>query len=156
MFGDQPCLSTLDSRSQRRATSHDNFNLFGFPATKEEKISSLENISVLQARKYGVRAAMPGFIGKRLCPELVFAKPDFQKYTAASKEVQEGMGPPYLLSCLSNFSQGLRWSKVSCSARMSSRLFLSFSSIVSSRFSGSVSQANQHTQGAPGRTWMHL
>ncbi|GAQ82213.1 putative DNA repair protein [Klebsormidium nitens] len=42
-----------------------------------------------EARKYGVRAAMPGFIGKRLCPQLVFAKPDFQKYTAASKEVQE-------------------------------------------------------------------
>jgi hypothetical protein len=80
------------------------------------------SIPVLQARKYGVRAAMPGFIGKRLCPELVFAKPDFQKYTAASKEVQEGMGPPYLLTCLSSFSQGLRWSKVSCLARRSNRL----------------------------------
>ena len=25
-----------------------------------------------EARKYGVRAAMPGFIGRRLCPALVF------------------------------------------------------------------------------------
>lgn len=32
------------------------------------------------ARKYGVRSAMPGFIGRRLCPQLVFVKPDFSKY----------------------------------------------------------------------------
>ncbi len=36
------------------------------------------------ARKYGVRSAMPGFIGRRLCPELVFVKPNFQKYTRAA------------------------------------------------------------------------
>ena len=38
------------------------------------------------ARKYGVRAAMPGFIAKKLCPELVFVKPDFKKYIKASQE----------------------------------------------------------------------
>ena len=27
------------------------------------------------ARRYGVRSAMPGFIGRRLCPELVFVRP---------------------------------------------------------------------------------
>lgn len=37
------------------------------------------------ARKFGIRAAMPGFIARRLCPELVFVKPDFQKYTTASQ-----------------------------------------------------------------------
>ena len=37
------------------------------------------------ARKFGVRAAMPGFIAKKLCPELVFVKPDFKKYIAASR-----------------------------------------------------------------------
>lgn len=37
------------------------------------------------ARKFGIRAAMPGFIARRLCPELVFVKPDFQKYTKASQ-----------------------------------------------------------------------
>lgn len=36
------------------------------------------------ARKYGIRSAMPGFIGRRLCPELVFVKPNFQKYTRAA------------------------------------------------------------------------
>ncbi|KAL3138793.1 hypothetical protein ABBQ32_005635 [Trebouxia sp. C0010 RCD-2024] len=37
------------------------------------------------ARKFGIRAAMPGFIARRLCPDLVFVKPDFQKYTKASQ-----------------------------------------------------------------------
>ena len=37
------------------------------------------------ARKYGVRSAMPGFIARELCPQLVFAKSDFGKYTAASR-----------------------------------------------------------------------
>ena len=37
------------------------------------------------ARKFGIRAAMPGFIARRLCPELVFVTPDFQKYTKASQ-----------------------------------------------------------------------
>ena len=36
------------------------------------------------ARKFGVRAAMPGFIARKLCPALVFVKPDFGKYTAAA------------------------------------------------------------------------
>ena len=30
-------------------------------------------------------AASAGFIGRRLCPELVFAKPDFQKYSKAAQ-----------------------------------------------------------------------
>ena len=38
-----------------------------------------------EARKFGVRAAMPGFIARRLCPQLQFAKPDFSKYSKAAK-----------------------------------------------------------------------
>lgn len=41
-----------------------------------------------EARKFGVRAAMPGFIAKRLCPDLTFVKPDFKKYTAAAEAVR--------------------------------------------------------------------
>lgn len=41
------------------------------------------------ARKFGVRAAMPGFIGKKLCPDLVIVRPDFTKYKQASKEIQK-------------------------------------------------------------------
>ena len=40
------------------------------------------------ARKFSVRAAMPGFIGKKLCPELVFVKPNFDKYAAVAEEIR--------------------------------------------------------------------
>ncbi|KAG7649119.1 UmuC domain [Arabidopsis thaliana x Arabidopsis arenosa] len=34
-----------------------------------------------EARKFGVRAAMPGFIARKLCPDLIFVPVDFIKYT---------------------------------------------------------------------------
>ncbi|KAL4589418.1 hypothetical protein LXL04_002325 [Taraxacum kok-saghyz] len=34
-----------------------------------------------EARKFGVRAAMPGFIACKLCPDLIFVPTDFKKYT---------------------------------------------------------------------------
>lgn len=40
------------------------------------------------ARQYGVRSAMPGFIGKKLCPELVLIPLHFPKYRAASAKVR--------------------------------------------------------------------
>ena len=36
------------------------------------------------ARKFGVRSAMPGFIGRKLCPDLVFVPSEFDKYKEAS------------------------------------------------------------------------
>ncbi|KAF5180839.1 Dna polymerase kappa [Thalictrum thalictroides] len=38
-----------------------------------------------EARKFGVRAAMPGFIARKLCPELIFVPVDFKKYTHYSE-----------------------------------------------------------------------
>ncbi len=38
------------------------------------------------ARKYGVKSAMPGFIGRRLCPHLVFIKPNYPKYREVSEQ----------------------------------------------------------------------
>ncbi|EOD08251.1 putative DNA repair protein DNA polymerase, kappa [Emiliania huxleyi CCMP1516] len=37
------------------------------------------------ARRWGVRSAMPGFIGQALCRQLVFVRPDFAKYTAVAE-----------------------------------------------------------------------
>lgn len=31
------------------------------------------------ARRFGVRSAMPGFIARVLCPQLVFVKPNFDR-----------------------------------------------------------------------------
>jgi len=41
-----------------------------------------------EARKYGVRSAMPGFIALKLCPNLVFVGSDFGKYKRASDQVR--------------------------------------------------------------------
>ena len=39
------------------------------------------------ARQYGVRAAMPGFIAKKLCPHLVFVPGNYEKYKVASQQM---------------------------------------------------------------------
>ncbi|WP_407353920.1 DNA polymerase IV [Luteimonas sp. R10] len=42
-----------------------------------------------EARKYGVRSAMPAVRAERLCPDAIFVPPDFQRYKAASRQVRE-------------------------------------------------------------------
>lgn len=41
------------------------------------------------AREYGCRSGMAGFVAKKLCPELVFVKPNFRKYAAKANQVRE-------------------------------------------------------------------
>lgn len=41
------------------------------------------------ARRYGVRAGMPGFIAKKLCPNLTIVPTNFDKYTKISHEIRE-------------------------------------------------------------------
>lgn len=41
------------------------------------------------ARKFGCRSGMAGFVAKKLCPQLVLIKPNFEKYTAKANEVRE-------------------------------------------------------------------
>lgn len=41
------------------------------------------------ARTFGCRSGMAGFVAKKLCPELVFIKLNFEKYTAKATEVRE-------------------------------------------------------------------
>ncbi|KAM4808293.1 DNA polymerase kappa [Rhinophrynus dorsalis] len=50
---------------------------------------SMLSTSNYLARRFGVRAAMPGFIAKKLCPSLTIVPPNFDKYRAVSKEVRE-------------------------------------------------------------------
>jgi len=42
-----------------------------------------------EARKFGVRSAMPAVRAERLCPNAVFLPPDFSRYRAVSREVRE-------------------------------------------------------------------
>jgi len=42
-----------------------------------------------EARKFGVRSAMPAVLAERLCPNAVFLPPDFPRYRAVSRQVRE-------------------------------------------------------------------
>jgi len=42
-----------------------------------------------EARRYGIRSAMPAVSAQRLCPEAIFIPPDFVRYKAASSAVRE-------------------------------------------------------------------
>ncbi|WP_176592250.1 DNA polymerase IV [Sphingobium sp. EM0848] len=42
-----------------------------------------------EARKFGVRSAMPGARARRLCPDLLFVRPRFEVYRTVSAQVRE-------------------------------------------------------------------
>jgi DNA polymerase-4 len=41
-----------------------------------------------EARRFGVRSAMPSITAKRLCPDLVFVRPRFDAYKEASRQIR--------------------------------------------------------------------
>jgi DNA polymerase-4 len=41
-----------------------------------------------EARKFGVRSAMPSVTARRLCPSLIFVKPRFEQYKAVSRQIR--------------------------------------------------------------------
>lgn len=51
------------------------------------------------ARQFGIRAAMPGYIARRLCPDLTIIRPNMEKYCKASKQVV-AIFREYDLDCL--------------------------------------------------------
>ncbi|KAA0203237.1 hypothetical protein HAZT_HAZT004355 [Hyalella azteca] len=51
--------------------------------------NSMLSTSNYIARKFGVRAGMPGFIARQLCPALVLVPPNFSKYKAVSRVVEQ-------------------------------------------------------------------
>ena len=51
--------------------------------------SAMLSTSNYVARKFGVRAGMPGFIGKKLCPGLKIVSGSYEKYKSVSKQVRE-------------------------------------------------------------------
>ena len=42
-----------------------------------------------EARKFGVKSAMSGNLAIKLCPELIFVKTDFERYTSISKKIRK-------------------------------------------------------------------
>jgi len=42
-----------------------------------------------EARKYGVRSAMPGYKAQALCPDIIFVPPRFEAYAEVSRQIRE-------------------------------------------------------------------
>lgn len=42
-----------------------------------------------EARQYGIHSAMASSIAYRRCPQIIFVKPDFEKYRAVSEQIRE-------------------------------------------------------------------
>ncbi|WP_406685216.1 DNA polymerase IV [Seonamhaeicola sp. MEBiC1930] len=41
-----------------------------------------------EARKFGVKSAMAGNLAAKLCPEIIFVRPNFERYTKISKQIR--------------------------------------------------------------------
>lgn len=68
----------------------DNPELRGKPvAVGGSKLRGVVAAASYEARKFGVRSAMPSITAKRLCPDLVFVKSRFPVYKEVSQQVRE-------------------------------------------------------------------
>ena len=68
----------------------DNPELLGKPiAVGGSKERGVVAAASYEARKYGVKSAMPSSIAYRKCPKLIFVKPRFEAYKEASQQIRE-------------------------------------------------------------------
>lgn len=66
----------------------DNPALKGKPiAVGGNEIRGVVSAASYEARKFGVRSALSGFLAKKYCPELIFVKPRFDRYKEISKQI---------------------------------------------------------------------
>jgi len=67
----------------------DNPDLRGKPvAVGGSKERGVVAAASYEARKFGVRSAMPSVTAKRQCPELIFVKPRFEVYKEISRHIR--------------------------------------------------------------------
>eukprot|EP00796_Vickermania_ingenoplastis_P008271 gene8271-5790_t len=89
-----------DTRDISRRYVHIDMDMF-YAAVEEKKNPSLRDVPFgvgsrqmlsttnYLARQYGVRSGMPGFIGQRLCPDMVIVPNDFVAYEREAKIVHQ-------------------------------------------------------------------
>ena len=66
----------------------DNPDLRGRPVAVGGSHRGVVAAASYEARKFGVRSAMPSVTAQRRCPELVFVKPRFDVYRAISRQIR--------------------------------------------------------------------
>lgn len=68
----------------------DNPDLIGKPiAVGGNEIRGVVSAASYEARKFGVRSAMSGAQAARLCADLIFVKPNFERYKEVSKQIRK-------------------------------------------------------------------
>jgi len=68
----------------------DNPDLIGKPiAVGGNEIRGVVSAASYEARKFGVRSAMSGAQAARLCANLIFVKPNFERYKEVSKQIRK-------------------------------------------------------------------
>ena len=68
----------------------DNPELKGKPlAVGGNEIRGVVSAASYEARKFGVKSAMAGNLAKKLCPELLFVSPNFERYHEISKQIRK-------------------------------------------------------------------
>lgn len=68
----------------------DNPELRGKPlAVGGSETRGVVSAASYEARKFGVRSAMSGVQAKRNCPDLIFVRPRFERYTEISKKIRK-------------------------------------------------------------------
>ena len=69
---------------------HDNPDLKGKPvAVGGGSKRGVVSAASYEARKFGVRSAMSGYLAQKRCPNLIFVKPRFDRYKEISQQVRE-------------------------------------------------------------------
>ncbi|WP_309642217.1 DNA polymerase IV [Flavobacterium sp.] len=68
----------------------DNPNLRGKPlAVGGGETRGVVSAASYEARKFGVRSAMSGYLAKKNCPELIFVRPRFERYKEISNKIRK-------------------------------------------------------------------
>ncbi len=66
----------------------DNPELRGKPVAVGGQVRGVVTAASYEARRFGVRSAMPSVTAKRKCPELIFVKPRFDAYREVSRQIR--------------------------------------------------------------------
>ena len=66
----------------------DNPELRGKPVAVGGTVRGVVTAASYEARKFGVRSAMPSVTAKRRCPDLIFVKPRFDAYREVSRQIR--------------------------------------------------------------------
>lgn len=68
---------------------HDDHSLKGKPiAVGGGARRGVVSAASYEARRFGVRSAMSGYLAKKKCPELIFVKPRFERYKEISQQIR--------------------------------------------------------------------